>query len=199
MTKPLREDTTRLTERSQLDSSHFAALYEQYSARILTYLQYRCNDTATAEELLSEVFERVLRHMKNYDAQQAPFAPWLFAIARHVVTDWQRKQYLRTFLPWERFLRQPSSEISPEQAAVESEERRDLRRALTRLNSRERDLIGLRFTSGLTNREIAAITGYGESKVAVTIFRAIKKLRTVLEEHNGQPECMVQKSEVKYE
>jgi RNA polymerase sigma-70 factor (ECF subfamily) len=177
----------------------FSTLYEQYLEKVFTYCQYRCDSARTAEDLAEQVFERVLRCLPNYDSAQAPFAAWLFAIARHVVTDWQRRQYVRSFLPWERFLRHPSREAGPEQAAVENEERRELHRALAQLSARERDLLGLRYASRLTNREIAALTGFGESKVAVTIFRAIKKLRTVLEESEVQAECVVPKSEVKYE
>lgn len=60
---------------------------------------------------------------------------------------------------------------------VESEERRQLRVALRELSSRERDLVALRFSSGLTNRRIAEITGLTESNVAVILYRALRKLR----------------------
>lgn len=160
----------------------FTILYEQHAARVFSYLQYRCNDPATAQDLTAQVFERVLRCLPGYDAERAPVSAWLFSIARHVVTDWLRRQYLRKFIPWEAFAQRPSGEPDPEQVTVESEERRCLRQALMHLSQRERDMIGLRFSGGLTNRAIAEITGLGESNVAVILYRALRKLRQHLAE-----------------
>ncbi len=159
------------------DTQTFTALYEQYAAQIFTYFQYRCDDSATAGDLTMQVFERLLRCLPDYDAARAPFSAWLFSIARHTFVDWQRRQYLRKFIPWEDFSRQPSADPGPEQAALESEQRRSLRRALAQLSTRERDLVGLRFSSGLTNRAIAGLTGLSETNVAVILYRALRKLR----------------------
>ncbi len=171
-------------------------LFETYSGRVLLYMQYRCDDSATAQDLAAQVFEQIAKSLPNYDPSRAPLAAWVFSIARHVVTGWQRRRYLRKFLPWEDFFRQPAPENSPEQAAVESEERGALRAALRRLSSRERDLIGLRFSSGLTNRQIAALTGLSESNVAVILYRALRRLRGWLalsnEEPRANPACRVE-------
>lgn len=158
------------------------ALFDQYAGRVFTYFQYRCDDAATAQDLTMQVFERMMRSLPRYDEDRAPISAWLFSIARHVGTDWQRRQYLRKFIPWDDFQHKPSGDPSPEEAALESEARIQLRRALRKLSSRERDVIGLRFTSGLTNRTIAELTGLSESNVAVILFRALRKLRQSLSE-----------------
>lgn len=157
-------------------------LFDQYATRLFTYFQYRCNDTATAQDMTMQVFERLLHNLSRYDEDRAPVSAWLFSIARHVATDWQRRLYLRKFIPWDDFSRQPSVDPGPEQITLESEERVRLRQALRRLSNRERDVIGLRFTSGLTNRAIAEMTGLSESNVAVILFRALQKLRQSLSE-----------------
>lgn len=157
-------------------------LFEQYAARVFHYFQYRCNDSATAQDLTMQVFERLLHSLPRYEEDRAPISAWLFSIARHVVTDWQRRQYLRRFIPWDDFSRQPSVDPGPEQITLESEERIRLRQALRKLSNRERDVIGLRFASGLTNRAIAEMTGLSESNIAVILFRALQKLRLSLVE-----------------
>ncbi len=58
--------------------------------------------------------------------------------------------------------------------------RQRLRAALAQLSERERDLVGLRFASGLKNCEIARVCRMEESHVAVMIYRALRKLRTLL-------------------
>jgi RNA polymerase sigma-70 factor (ECF subfamily) len=52
--------------------------------------------------------------------------------------------------------------------------------ALARLDEQERELIAMKFTLGLTNRDIAAQAGLGESNVGVILFRAMRKLRDIL-------------------
>ena len=61
------------------------------------------------------------------------------------------------------------------------EERDRLLAALARLPARERDLIGLKFAAGLTNRRIADLTGLTESNVGVILYRTIRRLRTDLD------------------
>ncbi len=52
--------------------------------------------------------------------------------------------------------------------------------AVAGLKERERDLIGLKFAGGLTNRRIAELTGLSESNVGIILYRTIRKLRTEL-------------------
>ena len=167
-------------EKTRQDNDHLTTLFEQYAARIFTYFQYRCDDSATAQDLTMQVFERLLCSLPRYEEDRAPISAWLFSIARHVVMDWQRRQYLRKFISWNDYRGKPSGNPGPEEIALESEERVQLRQALRRLSNRERDVIGLRFATGLTNRAIAEMTGLSESNVAVILFRALQKLRQSL-------------------
>lgn len=167
----------RLVEQAASDPAAFAELYEACFPAVFHYLQFRCDGTQAAQDLTAQVFEKVLRRLPAYRPTGAPFEAWLFAVARNTVTDWQRAQRLRAALPWEalRWLRDPDP--LPETAALRSEERARLKAGLARLNERERDLLGLRFASGLKNCEIARVVGLDENHVAVLIYRALGKLR----------------------
>ncbi len=54
--------------------------------------------------------------------------------------------------------------------------------AMSFLSEQQRDLLALKFSVELTNRQIAALTGRTEQNVAVMIFRAIRKLRQAMGE-----------------
>ena len=54
--------------------------------------------------------------------------------------------------------------------------------ALEGLNTRERDILGLKFAARLSNRQIAKTTGLSESNVGVITYRAVGKLRERLME-----------------
>src|SRR5213082_3131167 len=64
-------------------------LIEQYQYRLFRYLLYITGDRAHAEDFLQETWMRVLERGHQYDGK-SKFEAWLFAIARHLVIDWQR-------------------------------------------------------------------------------------------------------------
>ncbi len=59
--------------------------------------------------------------------------------------------------------------------------------AIGRLDERAQELLALKFTAGLTNRQIAKTTGLSASNVGVTLYRVIRRLRAELDggESNG--------------
>ena len=50
------------------------------------------------------------------------------------------------------------------------------------LKDNERDLLGLKYNTGLNNRQIAELTGLSEQNVGVILFRAIKQLRKLMDD-----------------
>jgi len=73
----------------------------------------------------------------------------------------------------------------PEEVVIRREARQELVRALGFLDDRERDLVALKFSALMTNRDIAGVTGLTESNVGVILFRALRKLRAVLPASTG--------------
>ncbi|KIE44613.1 RNA polymerase sigma factor, sigma-70 family protein [Clostridium argentinense CDC 2741] len=56
-----------------------------------------------------------------------------------------------------------------------------LSKALNTLNTRERNIVALKFGANLKNKEIAEIVGITESNVGVILYRTMKKLKKKLE------------------
>jgi RNA polymerase sigma factor (sigma-70 family) len=63
------------------------------------------------------------------------------------------------------------------EAVIQDEWQHRLLVALRTLSERERDVLGLKFAGGLTNRAIAQLTGLREGHVGVIVYRAVGKLR----------------------
>lgn len=168
-----------LATRAGYDPDAFGSLYDRYYTRVYNYLRYRLDDDASAEELCAQVFERLLMYIRRYDPERGPFEPWLFAIARNALRDHWRRMKLRRFLPLDTQIQKASASVSPEDQAVRDEEIEELKQALCALDGRERDLLGLKFAAGLTNRQIAQMTGLTESNVGVIVFRAVQKLKKI--------------------
>lgn len=165
--------TTRAPIR--LDVEAFADLYRTHTYAVFNYCLFRVSDRAVAEDLTADTFERAWRARNRYRPDRAEFTTWLFGIARHAVTDWQRRRARRPVVPLNQ--QQPADAPSPEAQFEESEQQIHLRSLLGTLAADEQELVALKFGAGMTNRQIAQVLGKSESAVGSAIYRVIQKLR----------------------
>ena len=141
--------------------------------RVYAFVAYRVGDGPEAEDLTSETFERALRYKKSYDSSKGEPIAWLIGIARRCIDG-----------------RPPSLEVSAEhlEAADHGDLEGDavrriaLSAAVSRLESRDRELISLRYGADLTARQIAELQGVKTNAIEVALHRALGRLRTHLED-----------------
>ncbi len=155
----------------------FASLYDQYLPKVFRYISYRITDRDQAEDLTSAVFEKALTKYASYDPKKAAFSTWIFSIARNTLIDHYRGRSREQEYQKEEKYRVVVISSSPEEDVAKAEEVRKLRACLAKLGEREKEIITLKFGSGITNREIAKILGLSESNVGTLLCRAIRKLR----------------------
>lgn len=176
-------DPDRLAVQAANDPQSFVKLYECYFKRVYNYIRYRCYEADTADDLTAQVFNRLLECIGQYEQRKGPFEAWLFAITRNVINAHYRKQRY-PWIPWDALLKQPASDLLPEDAALRRETKDELLEALKGLDERSRDVISLKFAAGLHSRQIAEITGLSESNVRVILYRALGQLRQALAQTN---------------
>ena len=163
-----------------LDTNDFADLYRAHVVALFNYCLFRVGDRALAEDLTADTFERAWRARHRYRSDRADFATWLFTIARRVVIDRQRRQVRRPLIDLDD--RQPDRNPTPEAQVEEDERRSRLRRLVRALDLQEPELIALKFGAGMTNRQIAQVSGKSETAIGSAIYRVMQKLRTQWEE-----------------
>ena len=145
--------------------------------KVFGYICYRINDRQTAEDLTSAVFEKALVSFKTYNAQKAGMSTWVFAIARNTVIDPFRTARTQQTVVLDETMDFTAENCDPEEELLKADEVRKLRKLVEGLSHNERGIISLKFGGGLTNREIARVTGLSESNVGVIIYRTVRKLR----------------------
>ena len=169
-----------LVKRARVEPAAFAAIYDHYFASVYNYLRYRVHDPDVVDDLTASVFESALTKLSSYRPGRAPFATWLFGIARHAVTDHFRAKRRRRWLSLDILRERAGDGPDPEHQAINAEAREGVLTAVSRLSERERDIVGLKFAAGLSNRRIAELTDLNEGNVAVIVYRAIRRLRKEL-------------------
>jgi RNA polymerase sigma factor (sigma-70 family) len=162
-------------------ADYFAAFYEQYLPKVFKYVSYRIPDTSQAEDLTSAVFEKALTKFKSYSSEKAAFSTWIFTIARNTLIDYFRKKSTERVVPMDESFDSPDDDKSPEQTAIDEEECRKLRACVAKLSPGEQEIISLKFGADMTNRQIAGMLSLSDSNVGVTLYRAVRKLRSDFE------------------
>jgi RNA polymerase sigma-70 factor (ECF subfamily) len=170
---------TDLIARAQKgDSDVIAALYEGYHLSIFRYLYYRVGDMQTAEDLTSEVFERMMRFIAGFKPPSATFQAWLFQIARNLATDYFRKNGARDHWELEESMTADYTDLD---ATIDRRLTSEtLRQALSRLTDEQRDVILMRFIAGMPIFETAQALDKSEDAVKGLQRRALMSLRKIL-------------------
>lgn len=178
-----RRSPPALPHRNSRQLSDFAGLYDQYFPKVFAYVYGRVQNKEAALDIVSDVFEKAYVKMHGLRSADA-FSSWLFTIARNeVASHWRKEKPAVKALQeaaWNSELNhQPPS---PEDALLHRERISHLASLLRQLPPREQEIISLKFDAELSNREISDILRTSEVNVRVTIFRALRKLRTRMEQ-----------------
>jgi RNA polymerase sigma factor (sigma-70 family) len=185
---PLDDEDSTYAIRAANDARAFAALYDKYFSRVYNYVCYRVVDPHAADDIVADVFERALTKIGSYCPTRGSFAAWLFAIARNAANYHLRVQRRRQWLRLDTLLAWRHEDPLPEEVVVNSQDLIDLLQAIRALDDRQREVIGLRYGAGFTNRHIAELTGLSEGNVAVILHRALARLRMALGTRGGKHE-----------
>ncbi len=165
-----------LVAAAQADAAAFAAIYERYLPRVYRYLAAKAATPEEAADLTQAVFLKAFDGIGRFAPGKAPFASWLFRIARNAAIDARRRS--RPAVPWELVSGfEPEGASSPEEESLHQERLRELRQAIGTLDNDKRDLLALRYAGGLTAAEIAPLVGKSPEAVKKQLQRTLRQLK----------------------
>ncbi len=162
------------------DPSRFEQMYEEYFRRIYNFVFCRLLHKERTEEVVSQIFMKVLEKSPSYDERKGTFNTWIFTVARNTLNDFYRLRKVTVSLDDDCFT-DTMVDFEEQSRLIADEELRELYRALTALDEKTRTVITLKYFGELTNREISAQTGINESTVSTLCLRGISKLQKALE------------------
>lgn len=175
-------DEAAVAEARRGNAEGFRALMERHG-RMVYRLTYRMTgNVQDAEDLVQETFLRVAKQIHRFDGR-ASFATWLHRIAANCATDLLRARTSRDRRMGAQELMEnvAASGPSPERLARSTEILRLLKPAMAQLTEMERAVFVLRHYDGRSIEEICAVMKVKPGAAKNSIFRAVQKLRRVLE------------------
>lgn len=177
----------------------FQELYDKYHQDLFQFLYYMVRNREQAEDLVQEVYIKVLKAYERFEGKSSE-KTWLFSIARHVAIDHFRKQkgwkqrLMETF-DWNTQQVKDNQPL-PEEITLQNEEIKQMYHCLEHVTVDQRAVILLRYMQSLSITETAEALGWTESKVKTTQHRALKQLKSYMEEQRAKEGSTVEKIRV---
>jgi RNA polymerase sigma-70 factor (ECF subfamily) len=180
----------QLVEQNALDEARdrFAELVGLHQRRASRIAYQYLRDVFDADEAVQDAFVKVFSHITSY-RETWPFEVWFTRILINGCLDRRKARARRDrwFAPADDAARDETrvpfggvAELDPEAQLLARERRARLSGAIERLDGRQRTVFMLCHYGDCTPREVSAMTGLNESTVRVHLFRAARKLRTLL-------------------
>ncbi|MDF2379022.1 MAG: sigma-70 family RNA polymerase sigma factor [Candidatus Gracilibacteria bacterium] len=175
----------------------FGEVYDIYFQQIYKYVYYKVSEQHV-EDLVSSIFIKTWTNISKYKKSKFPFKAWLFRIAHNAVIDHYRTN--KAYYELEDRYADESSQIDPKHLLEKTLTGERIHRALGHLEKKYHEVVVLKFLNGLSNREIANVLGSNEGNVRTLQFRALKKMRVILEdEEQAAEDIFLQKKSKKSE
>jgi RNA polymerase sigma-70 factor, ECF subfamily len=135
---------------------------------------------AEAEDLVQETLIAIHTRRASYDPA-FPVSAWAHAIARYRLIDhWRRAKRRGIAVPLE-----DAGALFEAPQAEDVDARRDAGALLAKLPAKQRDAIRLVKLEEKSVREAAALTGWGESDIKISIHRGLKTLAKLMREQTS--------------
>lgn len=160
------------------DSNAFSDLYDIYFSQIHKYVYYKVSDDYV-DDLVATVFIKTWTQIKKYQKSKYRFSAWLFRIAHNTVIDHYRTH--KKHYELEEIVSDEKT-MNPQDFAEQQLNGERVQRAVRSLDKKYQEVIILKFMNELSNTEVSKVLGTSESNIRTLQFRALKKLKSKLEE-----------------
>ena len=172
------------------DPAAFDELVDRFNGPLFGLLYRLTGSRHDAEDLLQEVFLRVVRTLEGY-THEGRFEAWLYRIAVNLVRDHVRRQKRHRTVPEyggaaqvdgpDRLADHPSDERPPDGPLDVAEQADRLQKALQQLPVAEREVIMLRHFSDMSFSQIAQVMDTPLGTALARAHRGLARLRGIME------------------
>lgn len=182
------------------DRAAFEEIVETNKKKVF-YLAYNLTGSMPdAEDLSQEVFLKAYKNIGKFKGE-ASLSSWLYRITLNAFLDRKRKvsfqveKEQRTLEDNEGVITGTHGDtmpgtmpMNPEKFAESQQIQKHIETALEQLSPKERTVFVMRHYQDMPGKQVGELLNISEGTVKTFLFRAIKKLQTLLQEYQLQPE-----------
>ncbi|MGN0008007.1 MAG: RNA polymerase sigma factor [Alistipes sp.] len=183
-------DQVLLSSYLQGDKSAISSLIERHSRRVRDYIRMMVKDGDTAEDIFQETFIKAVRVIdEGKYADNGKFLSWILRIAHNQVIDYfraqkQNRQVNESAAGYNVLGTLRFAERTVEDKMVSEQIERDVRALVELLPDEQREVVMLRYFSGLSFKEIAEQTNVSINTALGRMRYALINLRKMIQEKN---------------
>jgi RNA polymerase sigma-70 factor (sigma-E family) len=152
------------------------ALYAAHRLRLVRLAVLLVDDLQTAEDVVQDAFAAFLVRRGELDDQDKALAYLRTSVVNGARSKLRRRRTARAYVPPHEVPRDGTAE-----GVLLAEEHREVLAAMQQLGSRQREVLVLRYWSGLSEAEIAEALGISRGAVKSTASRALDALERIME------------------
>ncbi len=161
------------------DLDKLGLLYERHKKRLFGFFYNMNSDAALSEDLVQNVFMRILKYKHTYTGEGS-FTAWMFRTARNVNYDYYRKNKSeKNISEVSEVAYKLEDSATIEQEIQDKQNIRVLNRAMQLLAPEKREVLVLSKLKEMQFSEVAQILGCTEGAAKVKAYRALKELRSI--------------------
>jgi RNA polymerase sigma-70 factor (ECF subfamily) len=153
------------------DHATWATLFDRYYPVLCRYAYARLGSSTEAEDVASQTFLKAYEAIGRYEYRERPMLAWLYTICRNLANKHRGSSWARTVALAE------ADEAAGQTHETDFANRLDLMEAVIKLKDRQRDVVILRFSLGMSLREAAGVLNTTETAVHSLQTRALANLR----------------------
>lgn len=196
--EPVRDIEADLVLRCQGgDRGAFEELFTIYRDDVFRFAYLVVRDSSLAQDVVQEAFLKVFRSIAKFQFRSG-FKSWLYRVAvNEAITLLRRRKVREELEPMPGAGREQQGDSAsavrdwqPEEAVLDSEERRLLRSAIGQLDPVHRSVVVLKYFHEFSDTEIAAIIGCPPGTVKSRLHRARELLRHQMARQMGRPDLV---------
>lgn len=151
-------------------------LFKWLNVPLYKYVYIRCGyNRELAEDITQDIFVKAWEKRNTFHPSKSTLKNWIYIIARNHIIDTYRKKKI-SVKSFDEDIYVKDLDISIEDDGAVS----NILRNLDRLKEKEKEVIILRYVQDLDIEDIAKILGKSKNTTKVTIHRAIKKLKYIM-------------------
>jgi RNA polymerase sigma-70 factor (ECF subfamily) len=156
-------------------------LYSRHAKALRSYVLRFCPDRAAADDIVQETFIRAWRHLPQLSADDRPVRPWLFRVARNLLTDADRAARSRPVT----VQAQPAEDVHDDKGLDQILDRQLVTGALQHLSPAHRAVLVETFYRGGTTATVARQLGIPHGTARSRLHYALQALRQQLQDHGA--------------
>jgi RNA polymerase sigma-70 factor (ECF subfamily) len=158
----------------------FEKIYDTYVERIYRFVFIKVNSTEIAEDLTSETFLRTWQKYKNKDNKIENIQAFLYQTARNLVIDYYRDKGRAQLISLDYVPLSDNNNV--EEIVQKKSDLAKIKSALSKLNDDYQNIIIWHYIDDLSIEEISKMLNKSQGAVRVTLHRAIKSLKNIMNE-----------------